>query len=364
MMKRLQAVLLSALIGGGAAIIFYYFELVVRRSQDFVWQQLFNSDEVRLLVFPICITLTLVYFGAQALFDPKSSKLINQVATFPEATLRNFFVVLILGFFSLFAGASLGPEAILIPACYLFAAIVARSIFKIKKPSKLFGSLGLVGLFAAFFNSFVVGMLAIFLVKKELKFSPNRQFVLLSVITSASTVWILSFLNSNSYVETPAISWDFKISELGLLIFLLLAGYLSTYLLGAVNFISAKAIGYFAEKSWIIHGLAAGVVLATLYYLFGSLIQFTGNESIVPMIKESTELGTLGLFGILIGKICAIAWSKAAGYRGGLIFPSFFVASVLSAIVVLEMGNVNYVYGIIFALAGMLIADKKVKVLL
>jgi H+/Cl- antiporter ClcA len=81
------------------------------------------------------------------------------------------------------------------------------------------------------------------------------------------------------------------------------------------------------------------------------------------MLKQSTTLGIIGLAGILIIKILVIGWSKAMGYRGGLIFPSIFVASVLVAIVQLYTKDVGFVVGLIVVMGGAVTANTKLKIL-
>ena len=85
-------------------------------------------------------------------------------------------------------------------------------------------------------------------------------------------------------------------------------------------------------EQWWLRGLVAASGLSALYLLGGPLVEFTGNKSIVPMLNQAASLGAIGLIWLVVIKTATISWSKAMGYRGGLIFPTVFIASTLVAI--------------------------------
>ena len=82
------------------------------------------------------------------------------------------------------------------------------------------------------------------------------------------------------------------------------------------------------------------------------------------MFNQAASLGFVGLFWVLFVKLAAISWSKTMGYRGGMIFPTIFVASVLVALSEIVFHDVNLIYGLLAVLVGAFTADKKVKILL
>jgi H+/Cl- antiporter ClcA len=93
------------------------------------------------------------------------------------------------------------------------------------------------------------------------------------------------------------------------------------------------------------------------------LVEFTGNKSIMPMLQQASSLGLSGLVWIVVVKVAAISWSKAVGYRGGMIFPIIFIAAVLVAIVQLYVPGFNFIYGLIAAIIGALVANRRTHVL-
>lgn len=368
MTHKNRLVLLSAtvLTGIGVALTYYYFETAVHHSIDYVWGDLLDTAGQRLLVVPVCLALSLAYFGAQHRFDSRSeTKESHGLGDTPRPTVINFGKILALGFLSLLAGASLGPEAILVPACMMLGGYVGlRLVGKAEQAPRLLGMAGLVALCAAFFNSFLVGMLGLALAGKQAKLKLTPFLVIIGAVASASTIWVLSLLSSKSFIALPVASWDFEIRSLLAIIMLLVAGYLTTYMLGWSHGIIERLRRPLVKQTWWLQAVAASVGLSTLYLLGGSLVEFTGNESIVPMLQQASELGFIGLVWLAIIKVAAISWSKAMGYRGGLIFPTVFVASVLVAIAHGFASDLNFIYGLIAVMIGVLAAERKVKILL
>ena len=365
-MKAIKVLLATVLASIGVALTYYYFEAIVHHSIDTVWDSWLNTGDHRWLVVPTCLILSLVYFGVQHTFDPKSeNKEEHGLGNMPVPTATNFGKVLLIGFFSLLAGASLGPEAILVPACMILGSYIGvKSFAKDKQAVKLLGMVGFIALMAAFFHSFLAGMLGLLLAGKQAKLKISLRLVVIAAVASAVTTWLLGRLSSPSFVSLPATNWHFNIRSLLAVVLLAAAGYLTTYGIGWAHQL-AEIIRHRTQRSgWPQRALVAAIGLSALYLLGGTLVEFTGNESIVPMLHRADELGVIGLLWILVVKICAISWSKALGYRGGLVFPAVFVASVLVAIAHSFVSDVNFIYGLIAVLAGLLAADRNVKILL
>lgn len=364
-MKKALIFTAAILVGVGVALIYHFFESIVHGSIDYIWYSLLNTDDRRWLVVPALIILSLAYFGAQHVFDLASeSHESHGFGDVPKPSIINFIKVLGIGFLSLVAGASLGPEAILVPAAMIFGAYVGAKVFKDSKASKILGAAGFIALFAAFFHSFIIGLLSILLVKKKAKAKLNFELLLIAILAAGSCYLAVKALSSPTYFDFPSYSWRLSFSSLLACLVLLVAGGLVTY---AINFANAgfkkvhKAINI---KAWWHKSLVAAVGLSLLYLAGGPLIEFTGNKSIEPMLHQAPSLGFIGLLWILITKIGAISWSKTLGYRGGMVFPTIFLASVLVAISQVFINDINFIYGLIAALAGALIADSRVKVLI
>lgn len=366
-MKKLQILLSTILVAIGVALTYFYFEYIVHHSITYVWDTWLGTENTRWLVIPACLVISLVFFGLQHRLDPKSETHESEgLGDMPKPTVANFVKVLFIGFFSLLAGASLGPEAILVPACTLLGAYVGVKLFKKDAPQipKLLAMVGFIALFAAFFHSFIAGILGLVLVKKQLKLTLNPGLIILAVIASATTVLVLDLLDSSAYMTLPDYDWGINIAHLFVLLALALGGFVSTYGMSEAHRLFEKLHKQLTGKSWVVRGLLAGAGLSVFYLLGGPLVEFTGNESVVPMLQQAADLGLWGLVWILFIKVCVIAWSKSMGYRGGMIFPTVFVASVLVAIAQIYNPDINFIYGLIFALIGAFVANSKTKILL
>ncbi len=364
-MQRFKLLFATALTGFGVALTYYYFEAVVHAAIDFVWIDQVDTDGQRLLVIPVSAAISLLYFGIQHQFDPKSEqKESHGLGDMPRPTVVNFSKVLAIGFLSLLAGASLGPEAILVPACMILGSYIGLKLLgPAERAPQLLGMAGFVALCAAFFNSFLIGMLALLLAAKQAKLKLSPFLVVIAAVASASTVWVLNLLSSKSFVSLPTTSWSFEFRSLLAVILLVVAGYLTTYLLGWSHRAITKVHQPLSRQAWWLKALAASAGLSVLYLIGGPLVEFTGNESITPMLQQAAQLGMMGLAWLVIVKIVAISWSKAMGYRGGLVFPTIFIASVLAAIAHDFVISLNFIYGLIAVMVGVLAAERKVKIL-
>lgn len=364
-MKKLLVVFSIVLVSTLVALTYFYFEAAVHHSINYIWNEWFNTGTKRLLVVPLALILGLFFFGAQHYLDPKSEKHESHgLGSAPEPTLENFAKVLVIGFLSLVAGASLGPEAILVPASLLIGGLVAVALFK--KDSQISGMLSMVGfiaLFAAFFDSFIAGILGLVLVTKEVKVKVTPPLVAVAVVASLVTVYVLGLLDSTPFAATPTHVWKFSAQNVFAAVGLVAAGYAGTYILGNAHAGFVKIRKAIAKQAWWQHAIVAALGLSCIYLLGGSLIEFTGNESIVPMVEQSASLGVSGLLVLCLMKILAIGWSKAMGYRGGLVFPSVFVASTLVMIAKTWDPELSFIIGLIAVLIGMFLADRRVKIL-
>ena len=357
--------MLTTLTAAVVSLIYYFFEYAVRYSIDFLWDDLFDTNSLRWLVVPLCVGLTLAYFGVRHWLDPKSEhKIGHSLGDIPDATLANLAKILGIGFLSLVAGASLGPEAVLVPACFVAGAYIGKRLAQSDESAgKLLGVIGFVSLFAAFFSSVVFGLLGLLLLKRQFKATIQPVQVALAIYASVLTVLILKKLEAPTYFRLPDYSWAFDFSTMIALIALILAGYIATYSIKSSFGFSRAFNAYFYSKPWWVGGLIAGCGLSVIYLLGGSLVQFTGNEAIVPMYHQAGSLGLAGLLWVFLMKVIAIGWSHASGYRGGLVFPSIFIAAILAVIAQYYMPELNLVYGLLAALTGMLVADSRAKIL-
>lgn len=363
--KRLLLLAATIVTAVGVAVTYHYFESAVHHATNFIWNTWLNTGTERLILVPLCIGLTVAYFGAQHWLDRKSEKQVAEgLGQAPKATVVNYVKVLSIGFLSLLAGASLGPEAILVPACMVVGSYIGSKFFpKQETLSALLGAIGFVALFAAFFHSFLAGMLGLVVIVKQVKTKFTLPLILLAALASYVTVQVLAWFGKSAYMPLPQTEGSVNLVLLLAIAGLVVAGFVITNVLKIAHNVFAADFAFLREGPWWNRALLAGAGLSALYLLGGPLVQFTGNESIAPLLQQASELGAVGVLWILGIKILAIAWSKALGYRGGLVFPSVFVASAAVVFAQFYVPNVNFAIGVIAVMAGIISADNKAKIL-
>jgi H+/Cl- antiporter ClcA len=367
-MKKVYLLFLVALVGVLVACTYFIFEYAVHHSITYIWDTVFNTEDERWLVIPLCVSLTLMFFGLQHFLDKKSEAheahgLGNDTVV---ATFKNFFVILLIGFFSLLAGASLGPEAILVPASVVMGALVAKKLAKdSKQATGALSAAAIIALFAAFFHSFIIGFLSLFLVAKIAKAKINAQLLVVAAIAAGVSTLVLKAIDpTGQFFAWPDYSWKIRLIDLFISIILIFIGYGITWAIKYSHDFAEKAKKLVIKRAWWQHALLAGVGLSALYILGGPLVQFTGNESIAPLLNDASSLGVLGLAWIFIIKIAAIGWSKSLGYRGGMIFPTIFVVSIAIAVMGQFYSEINFILWLVACMAGVLMAERKAKILL
>lgn len=363
-MRKAQLLLAIIFVGIGCALTYHVFENAVHTGIDLIWYDWFNTDDHRILVIPLSLSLTLIYFGSQHILDRKSEN--NQeygLGNMPIPTIKNYLKVLLLGFLSLVAGASLGPEAVLVPACMILGAMVGTKISGDKRTIKLLTAAAITALFTAFFHSLLIGVLSVALVTKQAKTKLSPILILIAIAASTASYLTLLLVGGKGYFVLPEYSW--RISAITILISLglVIAGYVTIYLLHYLCIFSKKIHVIAQKRGWLVNAVMGSLILSMLYLIGGPLIEFTGNHSIVPLLNQAGSLGLAGLLGILVVKVAAMAWSKNIGYRGGMIFPTIFLAAVLIAAVQLYVSEFNMIYGLFAVLIGAFVADRKTHVL-
>lgn len=343
----------SAVVGLIVAIVFIIFEFLLHEAIHLVWLDLFDSESHRLVTVGLVMVLGLVYFGAVHYLDSSEQKK-------KRTLIAELPAMLFIGFLSLFAGATLGPEAVLIPAA-LICGKLGAGWFRLHEHKQLLGISGFVALFVAFFGSLFGGLLGFYLAKKSMS---KERFTAIDYV-SISLAAIAAYLVLGVFENEGAFRYpgtESGITVVGMVVYglVLLAGVLYQKLLG-VGLKLANSIASTTRSVWWKHALIASGGLATLYMLGGYYVQFTGNEAIVPVFQDATTLGLIGLIWISIVKVAAISWSVAMGYRGGLVFPLVLVASSVVAIATLYTYDFNIVLAIFVFLAGLLYADRNTK---
>lgn len=354
------------------ALIYIVFEESLNWAIDRVWIDLLSSQSNRLLSAVFTVATGFGYFASKHYLadQPKAKNNQNMV--------HKLLIVLFVGFLSLFAGAALGPEAILIPASLMVGQLISgrlnngnetkrKADNKNLALSKLLSLAGFVALFVAFFNSLLGGVLGYYLANKGRKRSELlaiNNLIVLGISSVVSLITLNQLSHRGSFIF-PASTASWSIVSIVLLVACFVIGVLYQKLLSWFT----QRIQRWQQRTeqswtWKKKALASSTVLAILFLVGGYYIQFTGNHFIAEVINDAETIGIIGLLSISIIKIIAIAWSNTTGYRGGQIFPMTFVASASVAALSLIFADIHIVAAVFLILAGAIYGDKKNNILM
>jgi len=351
----------SVLVGAINAVVYMAFEYIVHHGTDYIWRDLFNTDTVRWGVIPLAIALSLLLsiviklFGQNRLVKPHLNP-IEDNDNKPEqpASVRAMAIIFAIGLVSLLAGASLGPEASLAAISTMLGLWVATQT-KLNQAAKLLVASSVGALLVAFFNSLLlilVPVLLIYQAQKNLKL----ELLLPPALAGLASYAVIQLMGGHAFGSIPAPD-ELKLVDV-----------ITAFILGALCWPIARSLFALIAKSykfidrvnkhlpWYVTALTIGLVLGLLYFVGGPTVEFSGNEGTPELVSNSASYSTMALIGLLIVKLLVTGWSLAAGYRGGLVFPSIYVGVALSLVLKSTSDNLSEVGLMVGSIAGIFTA--------
>ena len=367
---------LLALIGVIDAVVLWLFELVGVDGTNWLWNDVFHADRhpiatlILATVGGIVVSLAF-YLTKRPRLVPPETDLLEETVREPS-TLTSIGVLLLLGAVCLLAGASLGPEASLMAFSGAVAVYLA-TLGRVAKPTvQLVVTASLGALLVAFLSSawmVLVPLLLLFKNHQKAKKAgnpapfpwPAALACLLACGLSYLTIKLIDRLSAHGVITPspplpPVIRDDYVTA--------LVVGFV----VGILALILNNAIAWF----WKLHSPYArqqhnlrrnayvggwtGLILGILYVLGGPDVRFSGSIGVGLLSTDAAGDSVAALAGLILVKLIVTAYSKAAGYRGGLVFPSVFIGitvGLLSLRLFPEAGAVGAILG---AIAGVLSA--------
>ena len=333
MMRVIQTIISSIIVGVSIGLLYAGFTLGVEYAQDLIWFDIAGADSNKIMALPVAIAGGLVM--ALVLKLTKQLKPVSlkhtEIDDVPESmlALRPLMMVLAVGFLSLVAGASLGPEAILLPVSFGIGYLLAKALNV--QNAKGMGIISVIALLGAFMNSYFVLLLLVGLLLKKSKAPKVDKLlaVLAGIFAITSVLIVLPLVGvHHSYVQLQQPFTDLNVSPLYLLAAMVVAALamgIPALLYKLTQFM--QRIHTVFNGNWIALGLLSGTIVGLLYALMGPISYFSGSEGMPRLIAENGELTAFQLGGIFIGKLLVTAWSLATIYRGGIVFPQLLVAT-------------------------------------
>ena len=245
-----------------------------------------------------------------------------------EGNYKTFPGTLLSSFFSLFSGASVGPEG---PLAFLIMEISAwiREKLAISKDTALGFD---VAALSSAYNGIIGSPLfsAVFATEFNVGKKDALTFLAWNLIAGVIGFFIFSLLGLHSFAgflifpAIPEITLPYVIYA----IVLGILGALVAIFMGIVM----KGMGIAMEKAFkdkiITRILFAGVIIAGVCYFIPELM-FSGETTIHAIVENPAEFGILMLLLMAVLKIMLLALSFKSGFLGGPIFPTLFACTMI-----------------------------------
>ena len=361
--QTLGFLLISGALGVIIGLMYLGFEWIVNQGTNLIWNTLVQSDVYRWRVIPLAILLGFLYsFIIKRLHKtrlvPVNTDLASEVAEQnPDTSAKDVLILLFIGILSLVAGASLGPEAPLVAASIALVAWLANKLKIAGSPqAKLLTLTSLGALLCAFLHTLIPVIIPLLLLAKKKQLRPISALV---VILCCFFSWgVVFFLKGATGAKFPLPS-DFDLQSI---LIAALLGFMTVILAQIIKrlltIFHSKAKKIETKFSWIISTLIFGGVLGLLYYLGGPSVQFSGEEGMKFLLENQLAYPFWMFFALLIIKLVATTWSLGTGYRGGLVFPSIYMATALSLTIdaVFSLSGATHTGAIIGGSSGILLA--------
>lgn len=366
-----QMILCSAVIGiaGGLVATVYYY--VLEACQHLVWHTVpdflepyflsvlpaWNYVWIATTVGGFLVGLTLVLMGLPG----EVAFVVDKVHSPGKIDVRQTPAMIVASLVSITAGGSAGPEAPLVQVNGSFGSWLGEKLNLTITTSRVLTLCGMSAALGAFFGAPLGG--AIFAL--ELPHRRGLEYyeaIIPSVLSAILSFFVFRF---NTGLTIGGLYHFTAIPQLSLLnlvegAFLGLVGAL-TALLFVLIF---RGIGHLSE--YIAH---RKIFLATLGGLSIGLIALTfpqtlffGEKEINTIVETGATLGITMLLSIALAKMLAISCTLHSGFRGGFIFPLFYIGAAVGLAISLGIPQIHPTVGMLCMMAAVNVAITKTPV--
>ncbi|MCB1029293.1 MAG: chloride channel protein, partial [Microthrixaceae bacterium] len=268
--------------------------------------------------------------------------------------------IVVAGFVSLVAGASLGPEGAVIPATAAFATIVAGWA-RMKGPeTKLLVGAALAALLATMFGSPLAGAVPLMEIAGVSGFGLTMA-MLPALTASATAVMTLRVIGSGAI---GAMDLTYDGWQAGHLVWAVAVGVVAGALGVLVDWSTPHLRRFVARveaHSLLLVTTLGGAVLGLTYVIGGDDIRFRGVPELGEFVAGDPSAGA-ALLAVAM-KVVALTVCLAVGYRGGKIFPLVFIGGAAGLAVHLIVPAVPLSVGVAAGLAGTIAAGLRAPVI-
>ena len=366
-----QMILCSALIGiaGGLAATVYYY--VLEGSLHLVWHTLpdlllpyvptgipsWNYVWSATTIGGFLVGLTLHFMGLPG----EVALVVEKVHDPGRISLRQTPAMIVASLFSITAGGSAGPEAPLVQINGSFGGWLGKKLNLTVTTIRVLTLCGMSAALGAFFGAPLGGALF------ALELPHRRGLEYYEAIIPAVLSAILSFFvfRFNTGLTIGGMYHFAAIPKLSLM------NLAEGALLGALGALIAvifvvlfRSIGHLSE--YIAHRT---ILLATLGGLSIGLIAlvfpqtlFFGEKEIETIVETGSTFGITMLLMIAGAKMLAVSCTLHSGFRGGFIFPLFYIGAAVGLATSLAVPQIHPTIGMVCMMAAVNVAITKTPV--
>ncbi|NEO80680.1 chloride channel protein [Moorena sp. SIO4G3] len=359
-------------IAGGLVATSYYF--VLEQCLHFVWHWLpeflepyfpswlpsWNYVWIATTIGGFFVGLSLYFLGLPG----EMALVIEKVHDPGRMEPRQTPGMIVTSLISITAGGSAGPEAPLVQINGSLGSWVGVKLKLAISHIRILTFCGMSAALGAFFGAPIGGALF------ALEIPHRRSVEYYEAIVPAIVASIFSFsvfrfgtgldvggiYRFNLFDTLPALSW---------------LNLIEGALLGVAGGLAAIVFIYIFRftKSWIKSIEHRHILLATLGGLSIGLIAvffpqtlFFSEEQIETVIEQGPTLGVTMLLGIALAKMFAISFTLHGGFRGGFIFPLFFIGANLGLAISIALPGIHPTIAMLCLMAAVNVAVTKTPV--
>lgn len=366
---KARLLVLALVIGAVDALMLKLFEFLVNDGTQWLWNDVFHTDVYRWREVVLAGILGMLFAGVliftrqERIPKPKIDLLAEEAAK-SVPTLHSIARNLGVGLSSLLAGASLGPEAPLMSFSSDTGEWVARKTGLSKPAIKVLSVASIGALLVAFLGSLImllVPLLEVWAPKNKLPKQTKLQASVPIVLAGVGAYGTLALLDPtvSGWGSLPPLSHTTGLDwVLALVVGIIGAGFgwgLKHLILRLHKNVTTRILSGIPGP---LSGLMFGLVLGILYVFGGSTSEFNGSHGSPELYHHVPAYSLTALIIIVIAKLLATAWSMAAGYRGGLVFPSIYcgVAVFMGVHALFNTASNGVLVGSIAGILGALIS--------
>lgn len=364
-----QTILYAALIGvvGGIVATAYYF--LIENSMHLVWHTLparleplfpeafpviHHSVWITTTIGGLLVGLTLYWMGLPG----EVSFVVDKVHDPGRIDIKQTPAMIVASLFSIVAGGSAGPEAPLVQVNGSLGGWLANQLNLSLRTTRILTFCGMAAALGAFFGAPLGG--ALFALEIPHRRGLEYYEALIPAILSAILSFVIFRLTTGL-----SIGGMYHFTSIPPLT---LSNLAQGAILGAIGAaVAALFVLIFRTVGWVAQPLEHRIILlATIGGLSIGLIAllfpqtlFFGEREIETIIETGSTFGATMLLCIGLAKMLAISCTLHSGFRGGFIFPLFYIGAAMGLAIALKFPQIHPTIGMVCLMAAVNVAITK-----